>query len=69
VWPSRTISIQFPVKPHVIPAILMSVLANVRVLLTLFVMCALSCWSLIRGGESNMNVSQLGWLTKSEWTQ
>jgi hypothetical protein len=61
VWPSHTMSIQFPVKLHVMPAILMSVLASARVLLMLFVICALSCQSLIRGGESKTNVSLLGW--------
>jgi hypothetical protein len=62
VWPSSTISMQFPMDLHVIPAILMSILANASMLLTLFVMCALSFQSLIRGGDLNTNVIQLGWL-------
>jgi hypothetical protein len=34
VWPSCTISMQFPVRLHVIPEILMFDLANVSVLFT-----------------------------------
>jgi hypothetical protein len=41
VWPSCTISMQFPIRLYVIPEILMFDLANTSVLFTLFVICAL----------------------------
>jgi hypothetical protein len=50
VWPLHTISMQFAVKLHVIPDILMFDLANVSVLFMLFVMCVFSFQSLTRGG-------------------
>jgi hypothetical protein len=49
VWPSDTISIQFPIRLHVIPEILMFALANMSVFFMLFVICVLSFWLLIRG--------------------
>jgi hypothetical protein len=61
VWPSCTISMQFPVRLYVIPEILMFALANTSVLFMLFVICVLSFWSSVRGGDLNTNVSWLGW--------
>jgi hypothetical protein len=60
-WPSCTSSMQFPIKLYVIPEMQIFVLASASVLFTLIMMCVLSFWLLVGGGESNMNVSQLGW--------